>query len=193
MIVFGGVQVICYRSVAVRKIRSFFPFFTCAAAMYPERKVKLIFSTSAGKEKEEKRILEVLLEPLYLLKFYSRLYWPWTIYMCVIEIFINKSKRLLWSDIPPCYYDSMFFIWRSLFSSPSPLGRFLKNLQLGLKRKKWLATSLQHSVTFWAKKPCNDVVKYTWPERFVLLNKHCVFCLQDSAKSVICVYWDYDL
>ena len=70
VIVFGGVQVIGYRSVAVRKIKSFFPFFTCAAAMYPERKVKLIFSTSAGKEKEKKRILEVLLEPLYLLKFY---------------------------------------------------------------------------------------------------------------------------
>ena len=60
--------------------------------MYPERKSKLIFSTSSGKEKEEKRILEVLLEPLYLLKFYSRLYWPWAIYMCVVEIFINKSK-----------------------------------------------------------------------------------------------------
>ena len=74
VIVFGGVQVIGYGSVAVRKIRRFFPFFTCAAAMYPERKVKLIFSTSAGKEKEEKRILEVLLEPLYLLKLYSRLY-----------------------------------------------------------------------------------------------------------------------
>lgn len=74
VIVFGGVQVIGYRSVAIRKIRSFFPFFKCVAAMYPERKVKLIFSTSAGKEKEEKRILEVLLEPLYLLKFYSRLY-----------------------------------------------------------------------------------------------------------------------
>ena len=65
VIVFGGVQVIGYRSVAVRKIRRFFHFFTCA-----ERKVKLIFSTSARKEKEEKRILEVLLEPLYLLKFY---------------------------------------------------------------------------------------------------------------------------
>ena len=88
--------------------------------MYPERKVKLIFSTSAGKEKEEKRILEVLLEPLYLLKFYSRLYWPWAIYMCVVDT----------------QYDSMFFIWRSLFSSPSPLGRFFKNLQLGLKSKK---------------------------------------------------------
>ena len=74
VIVFGGVQVIGYRSVAVRKIRRFFPFFTCAVAMYPERKSKLIFSTSSGKEKEEKRILEVLLEPLYLLKFYSRLY-----------------------------------------------------------------------------------------------------------------------
>ena len=109
--------------------------------MYPERKVKLIFSTSAGKEKEEKRILEVLLEPLYLLKFYSRLYWPWAIYMCVIEIFINKSKRLLWSDIPPCYYDSMFFIWRSLFSSPSPspLGCFLKIYNSGLQEKNgWL-------------------------------------------------------
>ena len=66
VIVFGGVQIIGYGSVAVRKIRR---FFTCAAAMYPERKVKLIFSTSAGKEKEEKRILEVLLESLYLLKF----------------------------------------------------------------------------------------------------------------------------
>lgn len=62
--------------------------------MYPERKVKLIFSTSAGKEKEEKRILEVLLEPLYLLKFYSRLYWPWAIYMCVVEI-----SLLLWQYV----------------------------------------------------------------------------------------------
>ena len=192
MIVFGGVQVIGYRSVPERKIRSFFPFFRFAAAMYPERKVKLIFSTSAGKEKEEKRILEVLLGPLYLLKFYSRLYSPWAIYMCVVEIFINKSKRLLWSDIPPCYYDSMFFIWRSLFSSPPPR-TFFKNLQLGLKRKIWLATSLQYTVTLWVKKPSNDVVKYTGPERFVLLNKHCAFYLQDSAKSVICVYWDYDL
>ena len=58
VIIFGGVQVICYRSVAVRKIRSFLPFFTCAAAMYPERKVEFIFSTSAGKEKEEKEFLK---------------------------------------------------------------------------------------------------------------------------------------
>ena len=104
--------------------------------MYPERKVKLIFSTSAGKEKEEKRILARATVPAQAL---SRLYWPWAIYMCVVEIFINKSKRLLWSDIPPCYYDSMFFIWRSLFSSPFRLGRFLKIYNSGLKGKNgWL-------------------------------------------------------
>ena len=41
----------------------------------------------------------------------------------------------------PCYYDSMFFIWRSLFSSPSPspLGCFLKIYNSGLKEKNgWL-------------------------------------------------------
>ena len=32
-------------------------------------------------------------------------------------------------------------------SPPLPLGRFFKNLQLGLKRKIWLATSLQYTVT----------------------------------------------
>ena len=35
-----------------------------------------------------------------------------------------------------------------LLPLPLPPRMFFKNLQLGVKRKKWLATSLQYSVTF---------------------------------------------
>ena len=59
VIVFGGVQVICYRSVAVRKIRSFFPFFLRALQLCIQKeKLSLSFQILLEKKKKKKEFLK---------------------------------------------------------------------------------------------------------------------------------------
>lgn len=90
-------------------------------------------------------------------------------YMCVVEIFIKKSKRVLlvlWSNIPPWYW-----LWQYFLYLKQPARSLPGLLQLGVKRKKWLTTplilDLKNSSVSW---PCK--LSRRWKKSFFVTNYH---------------------